>query len=104
MAAIVANVGRLVGRGERLGRRARYQRQPGRSEFRFGGFEIAAGSHRQAAGEVNLDIPEPDAGIALGGETDPADALAALKARNSRGCRSSAVSIVAAWPEGNLLV
>jgi hypothetical protein len=65
----------IEGRGELFRRCPGLEGFPGRLEVGLGHVEVFGRAHRQPAGQVNHDVPQPDAGYALLGKADPADAL-----------------------------
>jgi hypothetical protein len=77
--AVVPNVQVLVGRREILRRGPGLQGYPGARELGLGRVEISGRAHGESAGEVDDDVPEPDARLALASEANPADALPVLE-------------------------
>jgi len=49
------------------------------AELRLGRVDVLGRAHREAADQVDGNIPEPEAGHAFGGQTDSADALPAFE-------------------------
>jgi hypothetical protein len=69
----------IEGRRELFRRGPGLQGFPGRLELGLGRVEVLGRAHREPAGQVDDDVPQPDARYALLGETNPADALPVLE-------------------------
>ena len=54
---------------------------PRRLELRLCRVEVLGRAHREAAAQVDGDVPQPDPRLALKDEADPADALPAFEYR-----------------------
>jgi hypothetical protein len=66
----------LVGSRELLGRGPGLQSFPGRLELGLGRVEVPGLAHREPAGQVDGDIPEPDGRHPFVDEANPTDPLA----------------------------
>jgi hypothetical protein len=73
--SLVADVHRAIGRPQLLRPVLRLERQPCGLEVLLGGIDARGAAERRTR-NVDLNMPEPDAGRALAGEADAADVLA----------------------------